>query len=63
MLKLVGTQDYEVTHLELDEQESERLEEILHMRSEAAVRCVHEAVERAEGRLTNRPLSELLAHK
>lgn len=62
MLKQIGNCEYTVTHLDLDERESARLEELLQRRSETAVRFVAEAVERAQGRISERPLSELLSH-
>jgi hypothetical protein len=62
MLKQVGKDEYEVTHLALDEGESRQLQSLMMERSATAVRCLDEAVERARGRVSDRPLRDLLAH-
>ncbi len=60
MLKQVGPREYEVTHLSLTEGESARLEQLMQRSDPAAAHDLSEAVERARGRLSERPLSELL---
>jgi hypothetical protein len=60
MLKQIGPDEYEVTHLVLDEEESLRLEMLMQERSAAAVRSLDEAVARARERVSDRPLQELL---
>jgi hypothetical protein len=62
MLKQISTHEYDVTHLVLNEDESERLEQLLSRRDATAVRYVDEAVERASSRVSVRPLRELLRH-
>ena len=61
MLKQIGPREYEVTHLALDEDESSRLESLMQERSEDAERSIGEAVERAQNRISDRPLGELLS--
>lgn len=61
MLKQIGTNEYEITPLVLDEVESERLEALMKEPHEAAVRFLADAVDRARDRMTDRPLRELLA--
>lgn len=60
MLTQLGPQEYEVTPLVLDEEESDRLEALMREPREGAVRYLAEAVERARDRVTDRPLRELL---
>ncbi len=60
MLEQIGPQEYEVTHLVLDEKQSHALETLMREPDAAAVRRLNEAVERAEKRVSERPLRELL---
>ena len=61
MLTQIGPHEYEVTHLVLDGAQSLQLELLMQQRSESAVRNLEEASDRAQKRVSDRPLRELLA--
>ena len=61
MLRQIGPQEYEVTSIVLDDEGSYRLELLMQEPVEGAQHRLDEAVERARGRLSERPLRELLA--
>jgi hypothetical protein len=61
MLTQIGPHEYEVTHLVLDGTQSLQLELLMQQRSESAVRNLQEASDRAQKRVSDRPLRELLA--